>query len=72
MLLCDIASLSRLSITIVSLTGFSTPQKQPQHFVGSHIYGIALYHSDPQRTGKRCRPAGTHAMLALVQFSVQA
>ena len=40
MLLCDIASLSRLSITIVSLTGLPTPQKLNQfvrsRFDGSH------------------------------------
>jgi hypothetical protein len=30
MLLCEIAGLSRLSITIVSLTGFPTPQEQTQ------------------------------------------
>jgi len=38
MLLCDIASLSRLSITIVSLTGLPTPQKLNQ-FAGSRFDG---------------------------------
>ena len=52
MLLCDIASLSRLSITIVSLTGFPTPQKQPQQIRKKPQLQVALCHSKANVKGK--------------------
>jgi hypothetical protein len=55
MLLCDIASLSRLSITIVSLTGLPTLRKQGNYFVSSRFYEAHYTIAGRTRGKMECR-----------------
>jgi len=70
MLLCDIASLSRLSITIVSLTGFPRLKNKLQEFRKKARLQVALYHSKENVKGKE-RPVqnGCASAFVLVSFS---
>ena len=52
MLLCDIASLSRLSITIVSLNGFPRLKNKTKECRKKPRLQVALYHSKENVKGK--------------------
>jgi hypothetical protein len=68
MLLCDIASLSRLSITIVSLTGFPRLKNQLKKFRKKPRLQVALYHSKENIKGKE-RPVQNGCDVAVSLFS---
>jgi hypothetical protein len=52
LLLCDIASLSRLSITFDLAAGFETANGQPEPFIKKPYLRGGLYHSGRRRIAK--------------------